>query len=86
MDNFQILILVPLIALGLYRVITKPGIHADRLLSLRSRTRLAHLVTFGLAPGTLFGYEAWGAVGVVAPSVLGVALICWLLPEQWRAS
>ncbi|WP_447439069.1 hypothetical protein [Pseudomonas aeruginosa] len=85
MDNFQILILVPLITLGLYRVSTKPGIHADRLLSRRNRTRIAHLITFGLAPGTLLGYEAWGTVGVVAPFVLGVALICWLLPEQWRA-
>ncbi|HBO2453917.1 MULTISPECIES: hypothetical protein [Pseudomonadaceae] len=85
MDNFQMLILVPLIALGLYRVITKPGIHADRLLSLRNRTRIAHLITFGLAPGTLLGYEAWGTLGVAAPLMLGVALICWLLPEPWSA-
>ncbi|MCY1370909.1 hypothetical protein D9M69_580260 [compost metagenome] len=86
MDELQMMFMVPLVALGFYRIITKPGIRSDRLFSLRWRWRLAHLIVFALGPMTLFGYETWGTPGVVVPMVLGFGLVTWLLPEPWRVS
>ncbi len=83
MNELKMMVLVLIAAFGLYRIITRPGIRADRLLSLRWRQRLAHLVAFALIPITFFGYQSLSTPGVVVPMTLGSVLVVWLLPEPW---
>lgn len=80
----EMIALIPLIAFGFYRLMLRPGIHADRLLSLRIRMCIAQLIGFALVPVTFFGHETWGAVGVAVPMALGAGLLLWLQPEKWR--
>lgn len=83
MNELKIMVCMLITAVGLYRTITKPGIRADRFLSLRWRQRLAHLVALALIPITFFGYQSLSAPGVVVPMTLGFVLVVWLLPEPW---
>ena len=83
MNELKIMVCMLIAAFGLHRTITKPGIRADQLLSLRWRQRLAHLVAFALIPITFFGYQSLSTPGVVVPMTLGFVLVVWLLAEPW---